>query len=206
MFVDESDDIASILRAIESFDFVKDKDEFREKIFLFLEKYKKALEFREVEELEKSYIDILKLLHKYKEYDIFKRKVIKPFLKLATVKVDKDLVIIPAFHPLRIISFYYKIKKLNNFINNYFQECGLIKEDLFFEDLIYDFTSIHYPEIFKDEQILKVSEAIDEYSLFENVKKETLSKTEEINIFTNVVKEYLNLNKHKKNINEFQFL
>ena len=41
MFVDESDDIASILRAIESFDFVKDKDEFREKIFLFLEKYKK---------------------------------------------------------------------------------------------------------------------------------------------------------------------
>ena len=40
------------------------------------------------------HIDVLKLLHKYKEYDIFKRKVIKPFLKLATVKVDKNLVII----------------------------------------------------------------------------------------------------------------
>ncbi len=203
MFVDESDDIEKLFIEIDKLDFVENKNEFKEKIKKFLKSYKKVLDDFEIKELEESYNDVLEFLHKYKEYDKFKRKIIKLFLNLATIKVDKDLIIIPSFHPLRIISFYYKIKKLNNIFNDYLEGKELIKEELFFDDLLYDFTSIHYPEIFKDENILKVSEIIDEYSLLENIKKETLSKNEEVNIFLSVIKEYLNLNKHKQNIKIF---
>ena len=203
IFVDDSDDIKKLFENIDSLGFVEDKEVFKIKIKEFLNSFKESLDKFEVKNLERNYIEILEYLHKYKEYDEFKRKIIKPFLNLATVKVDKNLIIIPAFHPLRIISFYYKIQRLNNVFNEILSGKELIKEDLFFEDLIYDFTSIHYPEIFKDEEILKVTEILDEYSLFEVVKKENLSKSEEVNIFLEVIKEYLNLNKHKQNIKIF---
>jgi hypothetical protein len=205
MFVDESDEISALFLEMEKeeLDFVENKNEFKEKVEKFLKSYKRALENFEINELEKSYIDVLEFLHQYKEYDKFKRKIIKPFLNLATIKVDEDLIIIPSFHPLRLISFYYKIQKLNYIFNNFLQGKELIKENLFFNDLIYDFTSIHYPEIFKDKNFLKVSEVIDEYSMFENIKKETLSKNEEVDIFLNVIKEYLELNKHRQNIKIF---
>jgi hypothetical protein len=128
--------------------------------------------------------------------------IIKLFINLVTVKVDKNLIIIPAYHPLRLISYFYKLKKLNKIVNQYFENKEFIKEELFFEDLIYDFSSIHYPEMFKDEEILKVSEVLDDYSLFENVKKEK-TKMEESKIFSDVIKEYLDLNKHKETLKIF---
>ena len=203
MFVDESDEIALLFDNIEELEFVNDKDIFKNKIKVFLENYKKCLENFEIKELEKSYIEVLEFLHNYKDYDEFKRKIIKPFLNLGVIKIDKNLVIVPSFHPLRLISFYYKIQKLNNVFNKLLNGKELIKEDLFFEDLIFDFSSIHYPEIFRDEEFLKVSEILDEYSLFEVVKKENLTKSEEVNIFLNVIKDYLELNKHKQNIKIF---
>ena len=202
-FVDDSDDISDIIENLEKFDFVEDKEEFKSLLDRFLTEYKNTLiDITNAPILEKSYTKILEYLHKYREYDKFNRLIIKKFLNLVVIDVDKDLKIIPAYHPLRLISFYYKLQNLNDYINSFINK-KFIKEDLFFEDLIYDFTMIHYPEIFKDENLLKVSEIIDEYSLLENVKKEKVDKNEEIDIFVDVVKEYIELNKHKKNIKIF---
>ena len=206
-FIDNSDDLKDIFSSLDPLEFIIDKEVFKEKMNTFLNFYRLFLNqpFSPflAKNLENSYEEVLKYLTKYKEYDSFKRKVIKPFLNLVTIKVDTNLIIIPPFHPLRLISFNYKIAKLNRIFNYYLEGKELIKEELFFEDIIYDFNSIHYPEIFKDEEILKVSEKIDEYSLLESVKKENLSKSEEANIFLNVIKEYLELNKHKQNIKIF---
>lgn len=204
-FIDESDEIGKIFNDLEALDFVENKNELKEKIEKFLFSYKESLKnFNEenILNLDNSYKEVLNLLHKYKDYDKFKRLIIKLFINLVTVKVDKNLIIIPAYHPLRLISYFYKLKKLNKIVNQYFENKEFIKEELFFEDLIYDFTSIHYPEMFKDEEILKVSEVLDDYSLFENVKKEK-TKMEESKIFSDVIKEYLDLNKHKETLKIF---
>ncbi len=174
---------------------------------------KSAFDFNGVEKLSQAYIALCQFLYNNSNHDAFKSKVIEPFLSLITIRVGKeDAVIIPAFHPLRLISYFVKLKHTFDFIDSYITsaETPLIKEDLFFNDLEQSFTTPYYPEVFRlfdaegnEKSILHISEAYDDYTVLEPVQSfldsgQSTDPSSQSAILSKVIENYLELNHHKQ--------
>lgn len=174
---------------------------------------KATFDFSRVEKLSQQYIDLCKVLFENSENDKFKSEVIEPFLSLITVRVgEENSVIIPSFHPLRLISYFVKLKHTFEFIDTYVtsNEVHMIKEDLFFSDLEQSFNTPYYPEVFRlfdikrnEESLLQISEICDDYTILEPVQSyldsgQSTDPSAQTTILTKVIENYLALNNHKQ--------
>lgn len=174
---------------------------------------KTDFDFSRVENLSQQYIELSELLFMNSENDRFKSKVIEPFLSLATVRVGEEKsVIIPSFHPLRLISYFVKLKHTFEFVDTYVQtnEISMIKEDLYFSDLEQSFSTPYYPEVFRlfdvernEESLLHISEMCDDYTILEPVQSyldsgQSTDPSAQTTILTKVIENYLALNNHKQ--------
>ena len=136
---------------------------------------KKEFDFNRVEKIAQLYTELCEMLLNNSEDDKFKSKVIEPFLSLTTVRIGQEnAIIIPSFHPLRLISYFVKLKHAFNFIDTYVttNEIAMIKEDLYFSDLEQSFSTPYYPEVFRlfdverdEESLLHISEVCDDYTI-----------------------------------------
>ncbi len=174
---------------------------------------KDSFDFERINQLSQGYIEICKLLFENSENDQFKSAVIEPFLSLVTVRVGQEKsVIIPSFHPLRLISYFVKLKHAFDFIDTYVRanDVSLIKEDLYFSDLEQSFSTPYYPEVFRlfdvegdEESLLQISELCDDYTILEPVRNfldsgQSTDPTAQATILTKVIENYLALNNHKQ--------
>lgn len=174
---------------------------------------KTLFDFEQVERLSQQYIDLCTLLFDNSENDKFKSEVIEPFLSLVTVRIgQEESVIIPSFHPLRLISYFVKLKHAFEFIDSYVKknETAMIKEDLFFSDLEQSFNTPYYPEVFRlfdvqknEESLLHISEICDDYTILEPVQSyldsgQSTDPSAQTTILTKVIENYLALNNHKQ--------
>lgn len=174
---------------------------------------KSAFDFKGIEKLSQAYIALCQFLYDNSDYDAFKSEVIEPFLSLITIRVGQEnTVIIPSFHPLRLISYFVKLKHTFDFIDSYITstETPLIKEDLFFNDLEQSFTTPYYPEVFRlfdaegnERSILHISEAHDDYTILEPVESfldsgQNTDPSSQSTILSKVIENYLELNHHKQ--------
>jgi len=174
---------------------------------------KKPFDFNKVDDFSKTYIKLSQLQYDNSNDDKFKQDVIEQFLSLLTLRVGKeDSVIIPSYHPLRLISYFVKLKHAFDFIDSYIKSdnISMIKEDLYFSDLEQSFSTPYYPEVFrlfnadtKEESLLHISEICDDYTILEPVRNylesgqstDTIAQT---TILTKVIENYLSLNNHKQ--------
>lgn len=174
---------------------------------------KNHFDFIKIEEFSKSYIKLSNFLYENSDNDKFKKDVIEEFLSLLTVRVGKeDSVIIPSYHPLRLISYFVKLKHAFSFIDAYIKsdDISMIKEDLFFSDLEQSFYTPYYPEVFrlfnantKEESLLHISEVCDDYTVLDSVKNylesgQSTDPSVQTTILTKVIENYLSLNNHKQ--------
>lgn len=174
---------------------------------------KEAFDFSRIEALSQTYTKLSELLFENSDSDHVKTEVIEPFLSLVTVKVgDENAVIIPSFHPLRLISYFVKLRHTFEFIDNYIgsSDIEIIKEELYFSDLEQSFSTPYYPEVFRlfnveddDESLLHISEICDDYTILEAVKVyldsgQSTDPTSQTIILTKVIENYLSLNRHKQ--------
>lgn len=174
---------------------------------------KSAFDFNGVEKLSQAYIALCHFLYDNSDHDAFKSNVIEPFLMLLTIRVGReDTVLIPAYHPLRLISYFVKLKHTFDFVDNYITsvETPLIKEDLFFNDLEQSFTTPYYPEVFRlfdvegnEQSILHFSEAYDDYTILEPIQNfldsgQSTDPSSQSAILSKVIENYLELNQHKQ--------
>jgi len=174
---------------------------------------KKDFDFNRVIKLSQQYIELSQFLFENSENDRFKSEVIEPFLSLTTVRVgQEESVIIPSFHPLRLISYFVKLKHTFDFMDTYVktQELPLIKEDLYFSDLEQSFSTPYYPEVFRlfdvernEESLLHISEICDDYTILEPIQSyldsgQSTDPTAQTTILTKVIENYLVLNNHKQ--------
>ncbi len=174
---------------------------------------KSGFDFDGVEKLSQIYVNLCQFLYNNSDNDTFKAEVIEPFLSLITVRVgQEDTVIIPSYHPMRLISFFVKLKHVFEFMDAYIvtPDLARIKEDLFFNDLEQSCNTPYYPEIFRlfeaegsERSLLHISEACDDYTILEPVQRfldsgqSTDSSSQSI-ILSKVIENYLDLNSHKQ--------
>lgn len=174
---------------------------------------KEAFDFERIEQLSQGYIGVCKLLFENSENDQFKSEVIEPFLSLVTVRIGQEKsVIIPSFHPLRLVSYFVKLKHTFDFVDTYVKvnDLPMIKEDLYFSDLEQSFSTPYYPEVFRlfdvegdEESLLHISELCDDYTIMEPVRNyldsgQSTDPTAQTTILTKVIENYLALNNHKQ--------
>lgn len=174
---------------------------------------KKAFDFKRIDEFSKIYIKLSRLQYDNSDDDKFKQDVIEQFLSLLTLRVGKeDSVIIPSYHPLRLISYFVKLKHAFGFIDSYIKsdDISMIKEDLYFSDLEQSFSTPYYPEVFrlfnvdtKEESLLHISEICDDYTILEPVRNylengQSTDTAAQTTILTKVIENYLSLNNHKQ--------
>lgn len=174
---------------------------------------KSVFDFSKVEKLSDSYIKLGKFLFDNSHDDKFKLEVIEPFLSLLTVRVGQDnIVIIPSYHPLRLISYFVKLKHTFEFVDQFISEeqALIIKEDLFFSDLEQNFITPYYPEVFRlfdvegdTKSLLHISEAYEDYTILEPVQNlldngQNIDPTSQSTILSKVIENYLELNRHKQ--------
>ena len=174
---------------------------------------KDTFDFNRIEQFSEGYTRICQLLFENSENDQFKSDVIEPFLSLITVRVGQEkTVIIPSFHPLRLISYFVKLKHTFDFVDTYVKtnEIPMIKEDLYFSDLEQSFSTPYYPEVFRlfdvegdEESLLHISELCDDYTILEPVRNyldsgQSTDPTAQTTILVKVIENYLALNNHKQ--------
>lgn len=174
---------------------------------------KAEFDFNRVEKIAQHYTALSEFLFDHGDNDKFKSNVIEPFLSLTTVRVGQEnAVIIPSYHPLRLISYFVKLKHTFDFVDTYVKanEIPMIKEDLYFSDLEQSFSTPYYPEVFRlfdvereDESLLHISEVCDDYTILEPVKNyldsgQSTDPTAQTTILTKVIENYLALNNHKQ--------
>jgi len=174
---------------------------------------KKEFDFSRVEELSNTYSKLSLFLFEHSSSDHIKSQIIEPFLSLVTVKVgNENAVIIPSYHPLRLISYFVKLKNGFKFIDNYIlnDDVKMIKEDLYFSDIEQSFSTPYYPEVFRifeneedEETLLHISEICEDYTVLEPIKVflesgQSTDPTSQTIILTKVIENYLSLNQHKQ--------
>lgn len=174
---------------------------------------KENFDFQRLEEFSKVYIEISHLLFENSDNDRFKSEVIEPFLSLLTVKVgEENVVIIPSYHPLRLISFFVKVRHTFSFLDKYIQSNNteMIKEDLYFSDLEQSLNTPYYPEVFRlfnidrnEESLLHISEICEDYTILEPIQNyldsgQSTDPVAQTTILTKVIENYLSLNNHKQ--------
>ena len=174
---------------------------------------KKEFDFSRVEELSTTYTQLSLFLFEHSNSDHIKSQIIEPFLSLVTVKVgNENAVIIPSYHPLRLISYFVKLKNGFKFIDNYISnsDVKMIKEDLYFSDIEQSFSTPYYPEVFRifeneedEETLLHISEICEDYTVLEPIKVflesgQSTDPTSQTIILTKVIENYLSLNQHKQ--------
>ena len=174
---------------------------------------KSDFDFSRVENISKVYTNICTMLFDKSDDDQFKSTVIEPFLSLTTVRIGQEnSVIIPSFHPLRLISYFVKLKHTFSFIDTYIttNEVSMIKEDLYFSDLEQSFSTPYYPEVFRlfdverdEESLLHISEVCDDYTIMEPIQNyldsgQSTDPSAQTTILTKVIENYLELNNHKQ--------
>lgn len=174
---------------------------------------KKEFDFSRVEELSNTYSQLSIFLFEHSSSDHIKSQIIEPFLSLVTIKVgNENAVIIPSYHPLRLISYFVKLKNGFKFIDNYISNSNveMIKEDLYFSDIEQSFSTPYYPEVFRifeneedEETLLHISEICEDYTVLEPIKVflesgQSTDPTSQTIILTKVIENYLSLNQHKQ--------
>ncbi len=174
---------------------------------------KREFDFGRVEKLSKSYTELSHLLFEQSEDDKFKIEVIEPFLSLVTLRIEGEhTAIIPSYHPLRLISYFVKLKQSFGFLDRYISSTHveMIKESLYFSDIIQSFKTPYYPEVFRlfdidrdEESLLYISQTCDDYTILESIQSridgmQNRDSSIEITVLTKVIENYLLLNSHKK--------
>lgn len=174
---------------------------------------KKPFDFQRIEELSKIYVKLSQIQYENSDNDKFKKEVIEKFLSILTVRVgNEDSIIIPSYHPLRLISYFVKLKHTFEFLDYYIlkNDLPIIKEDLYFSDLEQAFSTPYYPEVFRlfnvnsnEESLLHISEVCDDYTILEPIKSylesgQGTDPTAQTTILTKVIENYLSLNHHKQ--------
>jgi len=174
---------------------------------------KGEFDFSRVEQLSNVYNKLSLFLFEHSSSDYIKSQIIEPFLSLVTVKVgNENAVIIPSYHPLRLISYFVKLKHSFDFIDNYIvnNNIEMIKEDLYFSDIEQSFSTPYYPEVFRifeneedEESLLHISEICEDYTVLEPIKvylesRQSTDPTSQTIILTKVIENYLSLNQHKQ--------
>jgi len=174
---------------------------------------KSDFDFNRVEELSNKYVELATFLFNNSENDKLKSEVIEPFLSLTVVRVgEENSVIIPSFHPMRLISYFVKLKHTFNFLDTYIKEntVNMIKEELYFSDLEQSFNTPYYPEVFRlfnvdreEESLLHISEICDDYTILEPIQNylnsgQSTDPSAQTTILTKVIENYLELNNHKQ--------
>lgn len=174
---------------------------------------KEKYDFNKIEELSQKYIGLSQFLFENSNKDKIKSEIIEPFLSLVTVKVSgEESLIIPSFHPLRLISYFVKLKQSFSFIDEYIKndDMLMIKEDLHFNDIEQNFNTPYYPEVFRlfnvdknEESLLHISEVCDDYTILEPVKSylesgQSTDISAQAAILTKVIENYISLNNHKQ--------
>lgn len=186
----------------------------------FTNTYKTAIEqflsegvtSKAVLKLEDDYANIIKELHTSAHGDKNRIKLWRPLIELGTVKVDgTSAVIIPPWHPLRMLSIVVKAKQsaglINHLLNAEVVDFGDTR--LFFEDIIHEISSPYYPEVvigFKgkgsEAELYSTSDSFSDYTLMEppakvdsttNENPEDASKT-----IKQLVERYLDLQPHER--------
>ncbi len=174
---------------------------------------KQEFDFSRVEELSNTYSKLSIFLFEHSNSDHIKSQIVEPFLSLVTVKVgNENAVIIPSYHPLRLISYFVKLKNGFKFIDEYISNNSvkMIKEDLYFSDIEQSFSTPYYPEVFRifeneedEETLLHISEICEDYTVLEPIKVflesgQSTDPTSQTIILTKVIENYLSLNQHKQ--------
>jgi S-DNA-T family DNA segregation ATPase FtsK/SpoIIIE len=174
---------------------------------------KNEFDFSCVEKFSNTYSQLSLFLFEHSNSDHIKSQIIEPFLSLVTVKVgNENAVIIPSYHPLRLISYFVKLKNGFKFIDNYISNSSvkMIKEDLYFSDIEQSFSTPYYPEVFRifeneedEETLLHISEICEDYTVLEPIKVflesgQSTDPTSQTIILTKVIENYLSLNQHKQ--------
>jgi S-DNA-T family DNA segregation ATPase FtsK/SpoIIIE len=174
---------------------------------------KSEFDFTRVEQLSNIYSKLSLFLFEHSNSDQIKSQIVEPFLSLVTVKVaNENAVIIPSYHPLRLISYFVKLKNGFKFIDNYISNSSIkmIKEDLYFSDIEQSFSTPYYPEVFRifeneedEETLLHISEICEDYTVLEPIKVflesgQSTDPTSQTIILTKVIENYLSLNQHKQ--------
>jgi len=174
---------------------------------------KKEFDFSHIEQLAQIYSELSLFLFEHSYSDKIKSEIIEPFLSLITVKISgENAVIIPSYHPLRLISYFVKLKHSFDFIDSYItnKSIKMIKEDLYFSDIEQSFSTPYYPEVFRifenekeEETLLHISEICEDYTVLEPIKVylergQSTDPTSQTIILTKVIENYLSLNQHKQ--------
>ncbi len=174
---------------------------------------KSKFDFSRIEKLAYLYTKLSLFLFEHSYSDRIKSEIIEPFLSLVTVKIaNENAVIIPSYHPLRLISYFVKLKHGFEFLDNYITDNNIemIKEDLYFSDIEQSFSTPYYPEVFRifenegdEETLLHISEICEDYTVLEPIKVylesgQSTDPTSQTIILTKVIENYLSLNQHKQ--------
>ena len=186
---------------------------------LFSKTYKEALqEFwnigvasSSVMKIEGAYVKLLKTLHKYAIGDKNRVTLWSKILEIGTVRVEgpTTAVIIPPWHPIRLISIAVKAYQAAGLIR-YLLETAIVNfgdRRLFFEDLCYELEAPYYPEVAvgmhgTEPVTLIQSDFYADYTLMESATKgkETTSEnpTEITKSIRSIVQRYIELQPHEK--------
>jgi S-DNA-T family DNA segregation ATPase FtsK/SpoIIIE len=186
---------------------------------LFSTSYKEALqefwdiglESLSVMKVEETYVALLKTLHKYAIGDKNRVGLWGKILEIGTVRVEgpSPAVIIPPWHPIRLLSMAVKAYQVAGLIR-YLLETPVVNfgdRRLFFEDLCYEFAAPYYPEVAlgmhgTEPITLTQSDNYADYTLMEPATKGTEPTSENPKEITkgirSIVQRYTELQPHEK--------
>lgn len=186
---------------------------------LFSKTYKEALqnfwvnglESSSVMKIEGTYVDLLKNLHRYAVGDKNRISLWGKVLETGTVRVEGPgpAIIIPPWHPLRLLSIVVKAYQVAGLIR-YLLETAVVNfgdRRLFFEDICYEISAPYYPEVtlgmHGTEPITLIqSDYYADYTLMEPATRGTATTSENPKEITrsirSIVQRYTELQPHEK--------
>lgn len=161
--------------------------------------------------LEGAYLELLRCLQRQAPGDKNRINLWLPVLGIAAAKVQGTdaCVIIPPWHPLRLISMIAKGRQLERLLNHLLLS-GIVNFGdmrLFFDDITHEISQPYYPEVaittLGTEPItLAISDAYADYTLMEplggKVDATNENPTEAARTIRDLVKRYLDLQPHEK--------
>lgn len=161
--------------------------------------------------LESAYLELLQCLHQDAPGDKNRISLWFPILEIGVTKVQGTdaAVIIPPWHPLRLISIVAKGRQLAGLLNHLLRP-GIVNfgdARLFFDDITHEIAQPYYPEIAltthgTEPITLAVSDFYADYTLMEplggQVNRTNENPTEAAKTIRNLVKRYLDLQPHEK--------
>ncbi|MBZ7977788.1 hypothetical protein AVBRAN12654_03215 [Campylobacter sp. RM12654] len=196
--------------------YFSNPDEFNDIYNDFIEKFIGFLEhsffskdgdmLKICQDLNDSYINCANYIYTNYKNDDYKNDVIKSFISIFTLQIqnNNNFLVIPSYHPLRLLSYCVKIKKIASVIDSFkYDKENIAMQDAYYNDLdilaktpyYFDFFSLSGDSGDKN-KLLVPAEHFDEHSLYENIPNENeknIITSEYISTLEKSIKEYLEL-------------